>query len=82
MEWVAGIVSVRECDAAVDARLGAARQRLVACGGLRMGTDTVTDTEKTEAVGDVMTRTNKAQLTGDMALGDVGEIWADLCSVS
>lgn len=47
-----------------------------------MGTDTVTDTEKTEAVGDVTTRTNKAQLTGDKALGDVGEIWADLCSVS
>lgn len=40
----------------------------------------LTDTEQTEADGGA--KTNKAQLKGEMARRDVGEIWADLCSVS
>lgn len=70
---------VRECDAAVDARLGAARQSWWG-SMLRMGTGTVTGTEGTEADGGA--KTNKAQLTGDMARRERCKIWADLCSVS
>lgn len=59
----------------MDARLGAARQK--------MGTDTVTDTDKTEADGGAMTRLLiKLCSRARWHVGTLGEIWADLCSVS